>query len=194
MNALYAIDRYLWKNRIPSINPEWFRSRLFSSLAIFYISLYPQARKFMRHYLGGNGSDIHISTKQLLSSNPAVIDMIKSQIDTEGRGSDKEGILEIGQDKVNHPNYKYSVGSFILNYSISGDNVRLRASSIYRWERNTSRITHHLHNRMSDLKDSGSAKNFNVVGDEWNISLKEFSSLELKDRFRDYMNFNILYV
>ena len=79
----------------------------------------------------------------------------------------------MGQVYVSNPNYKYSVGSFNVTYSLDEESVSVRVSSDYRFTENNVRITRHLHNWLHSYKQKGYAHNFNIEGDNCKLKFSE---------------------
>ena len=193
MNLPLTIDRYTSKNVIPLLKQEYFKSKIISVASIAYISAFPRARKFIMHYFSGKGSVLSVSSMDVILKNPAVYDTIIKVIGSMDN-SELSGSIHIGQHLVHHPEYRYSLGSFTLHYSVDRDLLVLSVGTNYNFDLENDRLTKYLHRWLFSFEESGRAASFNIEGEEWRTSIDEFTSLNPGSKMRKYMNFNILYV
>lgn len=194
MKTARSIDFLIWKYLVPEIRPEVFKSRLISLIAILYISFFNLPRKFFLHYLNGNGQTLTVDTKSILTGNSEVYDRLLSEINSAKKEKRTEGDFYIGQIHVNNPNYKYSIGSFYVTYSLNENSVNIWVVSDYRFTQNNSRITKYLHNWMISLTENGNAHDFNIGGNRWEVALSELQTAKVDRRFKKYDLLNMLYV
>jgi len=191
---MFTIDYLLWKYLVPLFRPWYFRSKLFSSIAVGYISVYRMPRDFIRHYFRGQGESLDISTKDMITGNPGVYDLVAETFLKLKSGANAEGKLVVGQPLVNNPQFKYSVGSFMIQYQVENGVAKLSVSSWYRYSPSNDRITKYLHRRLNRHERSGDACAFEIRGDEWRFPVKELSEMQPDNRFRKYAGLNILYM
>lgn len=191
---MITIDYLLWKYLVPLFRPWYFRSKLFSTIAVGYISIFRMPGIFIRHYFRGRGEALDISTKDAITRNPGVYDLVAKTLMEINPGEDSEGEIVAGQHLVNNPQFKYSVGSFTIHYFLTNGVLKLGVSSWYRYSHSNDRITKYLHRRLNRFEREGRACAFEIRGDEWVVPVSEFSSIEPDRRFRKYANLNILYM
>lgn len=177
MNMLLNLDFYLWTHFVPRISESFFKSKINSSLAMAYISLHRLPRRFLLHYFMGKGQAITIDTRQLITRNNSVLNKLVNALQCAVNEKQLVGSLDICQTDIFQPNDKYSVGSFRINYNISGGTVQLDISSNYRFQLSPDRITKHLHRWLFMLKNKGKANDFAITGNNWTVELNELTSL-----------------
>jgi len=192
-NAL-SVDFLVWKYIVPEVRPELFKSKLISLIAILYISVFTRPRKFMWHYFTGKGKPFMVDTKSIVTGNLTISEMLVYEIVKSKKEGRNWGEFYVGQIHVNNPNYKYSIGSFYIKYSLNGESVCLKLNSDYRFTRNNSRITKHLHNWLYSLKEKGYAHDFNINGNVWKVHFDELLVASIERNFKKYDLLNVLYV
>lgn len=194
MRTIQSVDFLIWKYIVPRFRPEIFKSKLVSLMAVLYISFYNWPRKFLWHYFTGKGKPLTVETKCIITGNSSVFNMVISEINHAKKQGKKSGDMYVGQVHVNNPNYKYSVGSFNVTYSLDEESVSIRVNSDYRFTQNNSRITKHLHNWLYSYKQKGYVHNFNIEGDEWKLKFSELSTTKIDAHFKKYDFLNMMYV
>lgn len=135
-----------------------------------------------------------VDTKSIVTGNPTVYEMLVSEIVKAKNDEKNSGKIYVGQIHVNNPNFKYSIGSFYIRYSLIGESICLKVNSDYRFTRNNSRITKHLHNWLYSLKEKGYAHDFNIHGNVWEVDFDEILVAGIDRNFRKYDLLNVLYV
>lgn len=194
MKITQSVDFLIWKYLVPEIRPEAFKSKLISVIAILYISFFNWPRRFIWHYFTGKGADYNVDTKQIIVKNSKVYEMLISAINKSKQERKTGGDFYIGQIQLNNPNYKYSVGSFCINYSFNEESVSIRINSDYRFTQNNFRITKHLHNWLWSLMKKGYSHDFKIEGNLWKTNLFELSTVKVDRQFKKYDLLNMLYV
>lgn len=194
MRITQPVDFLIWKYIVPGFRPEIFKSKFISLMAVLYISFYNWPRKFLWHYFTGKGKTLPVETKSIVTGNSGVYDILISEISNAMKEKKASGNFYVGQVHVNNPNYKYSVGSFNVTYSLDEKSVSVRVNSDYRFTQNNSRITRHLHNWLNSYKQKGYAHNFNIEGDAWELQFSDLPLTKVDTRFKKYDFLNLLYV
>lgn len=194
MRTTQSVDFLIWKYIVPQFRPEMFKLKFFSFIAVLYISFFKWPRNFLWYYFTGKGKVLPVETRGIITGNPTVYDMLISEINHAKKEERTSGNFYVGQIHVNNPNYKYSVGSFNVTYSLNEKYVSIRINSDYRFTQNNSRITKHLHNWLFSYKQKGYAQNFNVEGDVWSLKFSDLPSINIDRRFNKYDFLNMLYV
>ena len=181
---LFTLNLYIWKYILPSLKQDLFKSKLFSVLTLLYISLFSIPRKFLLHYFFGKGKHFQVDTQKLILENPLVYREINSSI-LSSAGINPSGVLRISQTDLFNPQYRYSIGSFEINYSIENEKVVFRTASKYRYGQNNNRLSMHLHNWLNQIAQNGRANDFRIIGTEWSIDLLEFrqKNIQFTNRF-----------
>ncbi|WP_159517725.1 hypothetical protein [Sunxiuqinia indica] len=162
MNALSTFDLYLWNLYVPILNEKSFKNRLLCIIALCYISIYRLPRKFLINYFRGNGKEMVIDSDKLIMRNNVVLNKLTEAITIFKNNGLTEGEFNICQTDVHDPNYKYSVGSFRVNYSIHNESIDIRIDSDYHFQHNPDRLTKHLHNWLYSKTLKGCARSFTV--------------------------------
>ncbi len=192
MKILLTLDLFIWNYFIPNINAKIFKNRMIALLALVYVSMFKLPRKFLMNYFRGKGNHIPIDTKEFITGNYAVLNKLIDAISRYNSGGFKDGFLDICQTDVYDPNYKYSVGSFRINYSLSGENVIIAIRSNYGFGLYSDRITKHLHRWLYSLKTKGYTKDFKIEGNAWLISSSKLMSSKIENQVKKSSNFNFL--
>ena len=184
ITMLFTLNLYIWKYILPSLKQDLFKSKLFSVLTLLYISLFSIPRKFLLHYFFGKGKHFQVDTQKLISENSLVYQKINSELFSITKRN-KSGVLRISQTDLFNPQYRYSIGSFEISYSIENEKVVLRAASKYRYGQNNNRLSMHLHNWLNQIAQNGRANDFRIIGTEWSIDLLEFrqKNIQFTNRF-----------
>lgn len=193
MKATHSLDLYLWKHFIPNLSASFFKVRVFSKLSLLYISLFPLPRKFIRQYFNGNGESLSVETKKIILNNIEVLEFLQKDISNSINLGKNENYLSIPQIIVTDPNYKYSLGSFSISYTIEEQMLRIKINSNYHFGLNLNRITRHLHNWLYTLKLNGKASDFDITGDTWLVSYSDLSSIKKASPINKF-DFNRLYI
>ena len=180
MKLLLSLDHYLWNHFIPKIDMDFFRSNFNSTIAMFYISLYKLPRRFLMNYFFGQGKIMRVDTKKLITGNQMVLNRLIDVLQSDVEKKQNSGSLAIYQTDVSDPNYRYSIGSFLLNYKKADDKIMLKIHSDYRFQKSPDRITKHLHHWLFTLKNKEKACDFAVEGSNWTVQMNELTSLENK--------------
>ncbi|MBL1215522.1 MAG: hypothetical protein HND52_19305 [Ignavibacteriae bacterium] len=170
---MFNLNLYLWKYILPAIKQDFFKSKIISFFTLFYISIFSLPRKFLIHFFFGKGSDYIIDTEKMILENPLVYQKLNSALNDNFKNETK-GVVHFSQIDLYNPQYRYSIGSFEVNYSIENNNIDFQVTSIYRYGRNNDRLSKHLHNWLNGFAKSGGANDFRIVGTEWSIHLLEF--------------------
>lgn len=178
MKMLIQFDLYLWNHFIPKIDADFFERKINSILAMLYISLFKMPRKFLFNYFRGEGKTMFVDTRELVTRNQVVLNKLADAVQTDAEKGKSNGSVVIAQTDISDPNYRYSVGSFHLNYKLQDGLVIVKLSSSYRFRNSTDRITKHLHHWLFTLKNKGKANDYAVEGQNWTIPVKELSSQE----------------
>jgi len=192
MQLLVRLDLFLWNHFMPNVNAGFFRNKLNAALVVVYISFFYLPRKFLLNYFRGNGKTMVINTREAITSNRKAINRLIDELQSD-RSEDKDvGTVDICQTDVYHPNYKYSIGSFRINYQRNGEAVNITIQSIYRFQESSKRVTKHLHNLLFTLKNNGKANEFSVQGKCWQTNLQELRLLKEKSQNQKSPNFKLL--
>jgi hypothetical protein len=170
---LFTLNLYIWKYILPSLKQDLFKSKIFSLFTLLYISVFSLPRKFLLHYFFGKGKQFQVDTQKLISENPLVYQKIKSELFSLSN-RDKSGVLRVSQSDLFDPQFRYSIGSFEINYSVENEKVVFRAASKYRYGQNNNRLSMHLHNWLNQFAKNGQANDFQIIGTDWSIDLLEF--------------------
>ncbi|MCG6187093.1 hypothetical protein [Maribellus maritimus] len=174
MKLLMSIDLYLWNHFVPKISEDFFKRKFNSVLAMLYISLFKLPRKFLINYFRGQGKSMVVDTQKLVVENETVLNKLKSSVQQSYRTIQKSGSLFISQADVCNPTYKYSIGSFGINYKFKGATVEVNMHSNYRFQESPDRITRRLHHWLFTLNKTN---DFEIVGNNWTTSVNELLSL-----------------
>ncbi len=186
---LITLNYYIWRLFIPRIKEEYFQSKLFSIVSILYISIYNMPRKLFIHYFLGKGECVTVDTKKVIVNNPVVHNNLICFIQNENANDKNQGFINIPQIDVFNPNYRYSIGSFRIYYSISNDVCEIKISSSYSYKHNSDRITKYLHNWLCSFKEKGYAREFEITGIPWNIKLSALRNSKIKfDKYSIILN------
>ena len=170
---LLTLNLYIWKYILPSLKQDYFKSKIFSLFTLLFISVFSLPRKFLLHYFFGKGKLFQVDTQKLISENPLVYQKMNSELFSLTK-SNKSGVLRISQTQLLDPQYRYSIGSFEINYSLENDAAVFRAESKYRYGKNNNRLSMHLHNWLNQFAKNGRANDYWIIGTEWSIDLLEF--------------------
>lgn len=172
---LLKLDFFLWRYFIPRINADFFKSKIHSSLAIVYISLFRWPRKFLIHYFFGKGKKMNVDTKRLITRNSSVLNKLINEMKVnEERNA---GFVEVAQTELYQPNDKYSVGSFRIHYQKLSDTVKISMYSYYRFQEAPDRISRYLHQWLYTLKSKAMASDFAVEGNTWVVRLGQLAAV-----------------
>lgn len=182
MNILSTFDLYLWNYYVPKISEENFKNRMFCLFAMAYISVFKLPRKFLINYFRGNGKEMVIETSKLIVSNYVVFNKFFEAISTSINKGLTEGSLNICQTDVHDPNYKYSIGSFTINYSLNGESIEIIVNSGYHFQLYPNRLTKHLHSWLYSLTNNGYAMKFKIKGNPWTTSFSELVSAKVSNK------------
>ncbi len=182
MKILSTLDLYLWNYFIPKIIEGNFKNRLFCLFALAYISTFKLPRKFLLKYFRGNGKEMVIDTRKLIISNFVVFNKFFEAISTSINKGLTEGSLNICQTDVHNPNYKYSIGSFTINYLLYGESIEATVDSSYHFRPYPNRLTKHLHSWLYSQTTKGYATNFKIKGNPWTTSFSELVSAKVRNK------------
>jgi len=182
MKALISLDLYLWNHFIPKIDADFFSNKFNSALAMVYISFFKLPRKYLMNYFRGGGKSLVVDTKQLIVRNPVVLNKLKDALQSDFEKGGVDGSLAIGQTDVSDPNYRYSIGSFRINYTRNDEKVLIKIYSNYRFQKSPDRITKHLHHWLFTLKNRGKANDFEIKGSNWRVQMNELTSMENQNK------------
>lgn len=150
------IDVLVWKYLVPRLHINMFRNKIIQIMAIMYLSCYSLPRRFFLHYLRGTGSPMIIDGSQLIGDNPHLLAMIRDHAKHKQKGT-----IRISQKAVSDPKWKYSVGSFILDFNRHDNGLEIFLSAKYSYREETSRLTRYLHNALTRSKKT---KDFSITG------------------------------
>lgn len=192
MKILSTFDLYLWNYYVPKINEENFKNRMFRFFAMAYISVFKLPRKFLTNYFQGNGKEMVIETSKLIVSNYVVFNKFFEAISTSISKGLTEGSLNICQTDVHDPNYKYSIGSFTINYSLYGESIEITVNSGYHFQLHPNRLTKHLHSWLYSLTTKGYAMNFKIKGNTWTTSFAELASAKVSNKPKKHPKYTYL--
>ncbi len=192
MKMLLSLDFFLWTHFVPRISAEFFKNKINSLLAMAYISIYRLPRKFLTNYFQGNGKIMVVDTKELIECNFLVLNMLIKELQASLIKNQANGSLVISQTDVSDPNYRYSVGSFIMNYKRIDERVTINIESKYRFRESPDRITKHLHHWLFTLKNKGKASDFAIEGNNWTIDMNELNSFENQQKSMSYLQGKLL--
>jgi len=123
-----------------------------------------------------------------------VYDRLISAIEASKKNNSLHDQISISQTIVSHPNYKYSVGSFIISYAFKKEMIRINVQSRYQFTPNNDRITQYLHNWLVDLMDKGNANNFKIESDTWTLSYSSLLATKTNAWLRKKGTMDVLYV
>ncbi len=174
---LTHLDIWLWNLLIPKMNVNFFKNKFNALLVMVYISFYKLPRMFLLNYFSGKKKIMKVDSKQLIIRNPAVLDRLSEVLQSYTEKDNLGGSLHISQTDVDDPNYRYSVGSFQINYSREKENILLTIHSDYRFQESPERLTKYLHHWLYWLKETGKANEFRIEGNEWVAHVNELNSL-----------------
>ncbi len=181
MKILTTFDLYLCDYFLPKISEENFKNRIFCLFAITYISVFKLPRKFLINYFRGNGKEMVIETRKLIISNYVVFNNFFEAISTSINKGLTEGSLNICQTDVHDPNYRYSIGSFTINYSLYGESIEINVNSGYNFQPYPDRLTKHLHRWLYSMTTKGYVMNFKIRGNSWTTSFSELASAKVSN-------------
>ena len=177
MKVLLNLDFYLWNHFVPRISAEFFKNKIYSLLAIAYISIYRLPRKFLLHFFRGEGKTMNVDTRRLITCNTFVLNKLTNVLQLSTDEIQDCGFLDICQTEVYQPGDKYSIGSFRINYSRIDETVQITIHSNYRFQESPDRITKYLHRWLFSLKSKEKANDFAVEGNKWTVQMNELTSL-----------------
>lgn len=178
MKMLLRLDFFLWNHFVSRINTEFFKNNINSSLAMVYISLYKLPRRFLINYFNGQGKTMVVDTQKLITRNQVVLNKLIDVIQSDAEKGQADGSLAVYQTDVSDPNYRYSIGSFRMNYKRGDDKVMIKIYSNYRFQQSPDRITKHLHQWLFTLKNKGKASDFAIEGNNWTVQMNDLTSME----------------
>ncbi len=174
---LTHLDIWLWNLLIPKMNVNFFKSKFNALLVMVYISFYKLPRIFLLNYFSGRKKIMKVDSKQLIIRNPSVLERLSEVLESNKEKDKLSGTLHISQTDVDDPNYRYSVGSFQINYSHEKESVRLKTHSNYRFQESPERLTKNLHHWLYSLKEKKKASEFHIEGNEWVVPVNDLNSL-----------------
>jgi len=176
MNISTTFDLYLTDYLLPKVSEVSFKNRVFCLFAMTYISIFKLPRKFLINYFRGNGKEMVIESKKLIISNHVVFNKIFEEIsDSINKGLTK-GSINICQTDVYEPNFRYSIGSFTIYYSLNGESIEINVKSDYNFKSYPERLTKYLHSWLYSMSIKGYAMNFKIRGNSWTTSFSELAS------------------
>ena len=182
MKTVSTFDLYLWNLYVPKLSEESFKNRLVCLLAVSYISVYKLPRKCLVNYFRAKGSDMVIDSDEVIMNNQEVLNQLTEAIGSSKRNGSTAGSLRICQTDVHKPNYKYSIGSFTINYLIHDESIEISIKSGYHFQLNPDRLTRHLHSWFHLLTTKGHAKSFEIKGNSWTTSFPELLAAKKKKK------------
>ena len=162
------IDLLIWKYIVPVLHINTFKNKAIQFLAIGYILCYSLPRRFFLHYLLGNGSAMMIDGAAIMKENPHLLAILGDEVRHRQNGS-----IHISQKAVSDPKWKYSIGSFRLDFSRHANALELSLTSAYNYKKDTSRLTKHLH---CFLASSKRAKDFSVRSNPFYIAYNDLKA------------------
>ena len=192
MKLLMSIDLFLWNHFLPKINEDFFKRKFNSVVVLFYISLFNLPRKFLINYFRGQGKCMIVDTRELVTKNEMVLNKLKHSVQRSLEDGQERGYFFISQTDVLNPNYKYSVGSFQINYIIAGGVVQVKMHSNYRFQNSPDRITRHLHHWLFTLKSRYKTNDFEIVGNNWVTNVNELFSLKAEKQQKNEPKLKLL--
>lgn len=178
MKISTTFDLYLCDYFLPKVSEDSFKNRIFCLFALTYISVFKLPRKFLINYFRGNGKEMVIESKKMIISNYVVFNRFFEEISTSRNKGFTKGAMSICQTDVHNPNYRYSVGSFTINYSLNGGSIEISVNSDYNFKPNPDRLTKHLHSWLYSMTTKGYAMSFKVRGNSWTTSFSELASIK----------------
>lgn len=190
--VLLRLDFFLWDYFMPKINTNFFKWKINSFLALVYISIYPLPRKFLINYFRGKEKLMVINSRELIVNNHLIINKFVNKIQSEILVNKVDGTLQVCQIDVDNPNYKYSVGSFIIDYQLDHGKVKVDIHSKYEFKDSPGRITNHLHKWLYALKTKGKAHDFGIKADSWQTDLQELNILKAEHTGKKSPKFKLL--
>ncbi len=174
---LMRLDLWLWNLLVPNMNVDFFKHKINSFLVIVYVSMYKLPRKFLANYFFGNGKTVAVDSRKLIVRNHLVLNKLKEALQPDTENSRASGFVNICQTDVFDPNYRYSVGSFRINYLRKNEIVRINIHANYRFQESPNRLTKHLHHWLFSLKQGGKASDFRIEGNDWVVTMNELYSV-----------------
>jgi len=176
---LQTLDIYFHKTFFTKIKVDYFKNKLICLCAFVYISLFKLPRKYLTNYFIGNETNLKFDTEKLFKDNPLVYQKVKDYLFNSQNGVNPEGFLSISSRELVNPNYKYSIGSFRINYIIDNGLIKFDFISNYHYTSNTNRVTKYLHNWLCELKEKGFGHDFLIHGNTWEVSSLKFNDFKL---------------
>ncbi|QGY42940.1 hypothetical protein GM418_04485 [Maribellus comscasis] len=192
MKLLMSIDLYLWNHFVPKISEDFFKRKFNSVLAMSYISLFKLPRKFLMNYFRGQGRSMVVDTQKLVVENETVLNKLKSSVQQSFREGQKSGFFCISQADIYNPAYKYSIGSFRINYKFTGTVVEVNMHSDYRFQESPDRITRHIHHWLFTLKSRNKTNDFEIFGKSWMTSVNELFSFKTEKQQKNEPKLRLL--
>lgn len=192
MKMLMRLDLYLWNHLLPKINAGFFRNKFNTVLAMAYVSLYRLPRKFLLNYFFGKGNEMVVNSKDVIIRNPLVLNNLKDALQSDIKQGRVGGSLPVSQVIVYDPNYKYSLGSFLINYLLVGETVVVSVQSDYRFQQDPERLTKYLHNWLFALNNKGKSSDFKITGNDWITNLNELSTINADKSIHGNPRLNLL--
>ena len=194
MKLLLSIDFIIWKYFVPTINMNLFKSKMMSVLALVYISFYRLPRKYLLHYLRGKGKVMVVNTQDLLIENPIVFSKLIREISKAESQGLKKGQLPISQTEVHNPQYKYSLGSFVVDYSLQDRRASISVHSNYHYAENNDRLTKYLHHWLYSFKQKGKVHDFEVEGKPVLVSVNDLKLPSISPAYKRLSTLSYLLV
>jgi hypothetical protein len=167
---------------MPKLKEKSFKNRMLCFVALAYISMFKLPRKFLVNYFRGKGKAMIVDTNKLILSNNIVLDKFAEAITSAKKNGSTKGYLRICQTDVHDPNYKYSIGSFTIQYSIHDESIEAAIESGYHFKHNPNRLTRHLHSWLFSLATKGYAKSFNVKGSLMTLTFSELDAAKINSK------------
>jgi hypothetical protein len=166
---------------------------------LYRLGPYPNARRFLHHYLSGSATPIHIDIAQIFCDDPDLRDCVVDEITENLRKTPPplHGSVAVPQEAWSQTqaaqDWRYAIGSLVMDWKVlyfdssvklgqmspircpppaPGRQARIELSfaNKYQWHPEAKRITQCVHQAANNLKAEG-AKDFWVYGDPYAISV-----------------------
>lgn len=122
-----------------------------------------RARKHLDHYLHGQGLDLAVETKSLLSDDDCVRRYLLGEIDVAMNRGEKAGVVRIGQEVFGDQDWRYALGGVELHWRLNEQDVEVWVVGRYEWHGAEGRVTKKLHEAATRLERQG-ARAYAFVG------------------------------
>lgn len=140
----------------------------------------PKALGYFNHFMSGFGFTIEVDIQKFLKDNPSVLNEFLFKVRTRIN----EGIVaslpsnnkdvDVPQWKIPNIDWRYATGSISLDWvKVDYNHVIIRMENEYRWHPDDERSSQSLHEALDRLTTAGIAKNFMMIGREYNIYIPD---------------------